>query len=171
MSFDASSGGSSRRGRRRRSSMTGAGANINVTSLLDITLVLLIAFMVVTPALNNGINVKLPEATAGPLEEDSKGIVISVAKPDPAGPAVSYLGEDEVSVEDLEDRLAEAISKDPKVSVSIRGDKTASWEDMAVTIAAVKRSGVEGFSLVTEASKPSPKIKELKSDVAWSDQR
>ncbi len=122
-------------------------ATINVTSLLDITMTLLIAFMIVAPTLNYGIDVQLPEVEAKAVKTEKDPLVVSVSLT--GGKPSVFLGERKISVDELSRSLAERKATQPDVVVVIQGDKNVSWETMAEVIGAVQRSGVEGVSLLT----------------------
>src|ERR1700741_4304090 len=88
----------SQRGGRRRAPM----AEINVTPLVDVMLVLLIIFMVTAPLLVPGVPVRLPENRAGALNQDRKPTVVSI---DASG--VVYIDDQPVDDAALPDRLVE----------------------------------------------------------------
>src|ERR1700733_13762827 len=99
MAFSMSSGGRGRRGRYRPL------AEINVTPLVDVMLVLLIIFMVTAPLMTSGVSVDLPKTTAQPLNSDSEPLTVSI-KADGA----IFLQNEPVDVGDLVAKL-QAISK------------------------------------------------------------
>src|ERR1700754_2064413 len=90
----ASGGGGSRRGRRRASKRP--MADINVTPMVDVMLVLLIVFMVAAPLLTGGVPIDLPQTKAKEMNTESKPITVSVT---PAGDI--YLGDKQSSVDSL----------------------------------------------------------------------
>ena len=92
---------------RRRAGRLGVKpiATINVTSLLDITLVLLIAFMIVAPALNYGLDVRLPEVEATPVQTEDKALVISVTMKGRNDTLRLYVGQEVVDFNGLEEKL------------------------------------------------------------------
>ncbi len=126
-------------------------ATINVTSLLDITMVLLIAFMIVAPALNYGLDVRLPEVQASAVPSENNALVISVAVPDGkrGEGARVFLGQERVDTDQLKDRLESLRQTRERLTVIVQGDKDVPWEEMAKVIGAVQQSGVEGVSLLT----------------------
>src|SRR5215471_5344766 len=79
-------------------------SNINVTPMVDVMLVLLIIFMVITPMLNNKVNVQLPMATAATVQENANkedSVQVAVTRD-----GKTYLGGDVVSVDDLGAKVA-----------------------------------------------------------------
>lgn len=144
---------SSRRGRGRLA----PNASINVTSLLDITMVLLISFMIVAPTLKSGITMDLPEVSdATPVDSKESAVVVSVALGAGAEGVTVLIDDEEVSVDDLRERLQDLHAQKPKMTLMVEGDKSVPWEDMAKVIGAVEASGIPGMSLVTVPPKKTP---------------
>ena len=137
------SGGSGRRGRRgsRRTPM----AEINVTPLVDVMLVLLIIFMVTAPLLKAGVPVELPESRAKALSEEKEQVTITVARDGQV-----YLDDDIVAPGELADRLADVPpgpdGKPPLVN--LRGDKANDWGRMMAVMGELNRAGFTSISLV-----------------------
>lgn len=126
-------------------------AQINITNLLDTALILLIAFMIVAPALKHGMDIDLPEVTAGPLaKSDPKTIGILKQDIEDGQERITLDGTYCNSVKDLEERLEEEYSRDKDVSVVIEADKSIPYETFMRVIAAVKAAGIENIGLVAE---------------------
>jgi biopolymer transport protein TolR len=119
MAMNLSSGGRRRRGRGgRRAPM----AEINVTPLVDVMLVLLIIFMVTAPLLVTGVPVELPESRANALDQKDEPIEIAIDKD-----GVTFIDGTEVGPGDLPARLDEiAAAQDSKTlrQIMLRGDTT-----------------------------------------------
>jgi biopolymer transport protein TolR len=133
--------GASIGGGRRR----GAGfADINVTPLVDVMLVLLVVFMITAPLLATGLRVELPEvqATESPLK-DTK-LVITVTKEEKI-----LFGERDVTA-----NVEEELIRNPRIQVEkelyIRADKNARYGVVARVVAAARRAGVEGLNLLVQ---------------------
>lgn len=141
---------SSRRFRRRMAPV----ATINVTSLLDIAMVLLISFMVVTPAFQNAIEVNLPEVDSSAVPSQERAVVLSVTFDKSSNASRIYFGEQEVSLDTLNKMLADAKEKKADVSLIVQGDKTVPWNDMAAVLGAIQSSGIERMSLATVPPRP-----------------
>ncbi len=134
----ASVGGRNRRG--------GGFADINVTPLVDVMLVLLVIFMITAPLLATGLRVELPEvkATESPLK-DTK-LVVSVKEDG----SIWFLEKD-VSAPG---RIEEELIRHPRVQIEkelyIRADKMARYGVVARVVAAARRAGVEGLNLLVQ---------------------
>lgn len=133
--------GASVGGRKRRG---GGFADINVTPLVDVMLVLLVIFMITAPLLATGLRVELPEvkATESPLK-DTK-LVVSVKEDG----SIWFLEKDVTS------RIEEELIRHPRVQVEkelyIRADKNARYGVVARVVAAARRAGVEGLNLLVQ---------------------
>ena len=102
------------RGRRRKRRPM---ADINVTPLVDVMLVLLIIFMVTAPMMTSGVNVDLPKTDAAPVNTDTKPITVSIRSNGDL-----YLGDDPVSQDQLVDQLKAASQNDREHRIFVRGD-------------------------------------------------
>ncbi len=128
-------------------------AEINVVPYIDVTLVLLIIFMITAPLIQSGVDVDLPQANTSPIEDDDKPapIIISINK------AGQYfidlgLGEEETAVSPGEILLlTAAVRKNkPETAVYIRGDKQVEYGLVVTVMAALKNAGIENVGLMTE---------------------
>src|SRR6187431_283329 len=118
---------------------------INMTPLVDVMLVLLIIFIITVPVLTHSVKVDLPRADNTPNE----------LKPETVNLAVNaegniYWNETQVTMEELELRLATEANKQPQPEIHIRGDRTVDYEHVIKTMAAVQRSGILKLGFVTE---------------------
>lgn len=147
MAMNLSSGGGRRRGRGgRRAPM----ADINVTPLVDVMLVLLIIFMVTAPLLVTGVPVELPESRANALDQKDEPIEIAIDKD-----GVTFIDGTEVGPSDLPARLEEiAAAQDAKTprQIMLRGDTTISYGQMMRVMGELNRAGLNSVSLVTTGS-------------------
>ncbi len=119
-------------------------ADINVTPLVDVMLVLLVIFMVTAPLLTTGLRVELPsvQATAAPVK-DTKLIVTVTAD------EKILFGEDDVT-STVEDVLASNERVQKERELYIRADKNAHYGVVARVVAAARSAGVEGLNLLVE---------------------
>jgi biopolymer transport protein TolR len=118
-------------------------ADINVTPLVDVMLVLLIIFMVTAPMLASGIKVNLPSAkTAQPLE-NKQPVVVVVAKDG----SVS-VGRDPVSRDELAAKVKAGLG-DSNGVVQLRGDRDASYGDVVSVMDELAASGVTRIAIVS----------------------
>ncbi len=129
-------------------------AEINVTPLVDVMLVLLIIFMVTAPLLKAGVPVQLPDSRARALAEDAHAIDITI---DRAG--AIYLDGDPVLAADLPRRLAtipyERDGKPP--AVTLRADRAFTWGPAMAVLGELNRAGFKSIALVTNVSGTAPR--------------
>jgi len=118
-------------------------SEINVTSLVDVTLVLLIIFMITSPLMQLGIQVTLPKASAKSVE--SKGNLIITIKKD----ATVHVGDKAVPLAALADELA-AAREAGKKGVLIRADQAVPYGAVIKVLDLARKSGIQDVGLVTE---------------------
>ena len=125
--------------------------DINVTPLVDVVLVLLIIFMVVTPMLQKGKPVQLP-TTKNPagLPEDDTELLISVAFTGPGGKPTIWLETTQVTLPDLETRLQETYQRNPTKRIVLKGDRRLTYGDVKDVMMAVNRANFAGVGIVAE---------------------
>nr|WP_234149651.1 ExbD/TolR family protein [Sphingobium sufflavum] len=122
-------------------------AEINVTPLVDVMLVLLIIFMVTAPLLVTGVPVRLPENRAGALDQDSKPTVLSI---DASG--VVYMDDEPVNDADLPDRLAALkVRMAPDAQLFLRADGGLDYERVMLVMGELNRAGLDRVALVSTA--------------------
>ena len=124
----------------------GPQADINVTPLVDIVLVLLIIFMVITPMLQDGPNVKLPKAAnTVSSEESSEATLVSVKRD-----GSIYVGDVQMGVEELRAELAMVLEPDPYKYILIKGDEQARYADVRAVMEVCEELGAKSVGLQTE---------------------
>ena len=127
-------------------------AEINVVPYIDVTLVLLIIFMITAPLVQTGVDVDLPQADTAPVEQKNEPpIIVSVDK---QGLFYIDLGEQEdepVSAEILLYRVAAVLRNKPETQVYIRGDHTVAYGKVVTVMAALKNAGVPSVGLMTSS--------------------
>ncbi len=125
-------------------------SEINVVPYIDVTLVLLIIFMITAPLLQTGVEVDLPQAEAQNVEtKDDPPVVVSI---DREGLYYVDIGADEdapVQPEELLYRVAAVLNNKPETSVYIRGDKYVEYGKVVEVMAALKNAGVPKVGLMT----------------------
>ena len=138
-----------RRGRRGRAPM----ADINVTPLVDVMLVLLIIFMVTAPLLNAGVPIELPDSNAKPLTQEPAQVNLSMSRDGRV-----YIDQSEVDPGTLADRLAAlpkgADGKPPLVT--LRADKSLDYGRVMGVMGELNHAGFNSISLVTNGSVEAP---------------
>jgi biopolymer transport protein TolR len=132
-------------GRRRYRPM----AEINVTPLVDVMLVLLIVFMITAPMITSGVNVNLPQANAKPVNSDAKPITITVNAQDQI-----YLQNSQVQLSNLVATLQQISQNNSDQRVFVRGDKDVSYGDMLQVMATITQGGFTKVALL--AQQPTP---------------
>ena len=129
------------RGRRRRAPM----ADINVTPMVDVMLVLLIIFMVAAPLLVTGVAVDLPKTAAKALPSDNEPISVTI---DRAG--ARSIGDEPMSADSFARRLAALKVARPDARVVIRADASLPYGQVAALLADVTGSGFTKVALVNQ---------------------
>jgi biopolymer transport protein TolR len=123
-------------------------ADINVTPLVDVMLVLLIIFMVTAPLLVTGVPVNLPETRAKRLDQDAKPTVVSIDRD-----GGLFIDEAEVSDADLPARLAEILSanagKADPPQIFLRADKGLDYGRVMRVMGELNRAGLNKVALVS----------------------
>ncbi|MGE4482153.1 protein TolR [Acidocella sp.] len=128
-------------GRRRYRPM----AEINVTPLVDVMLVLLIIFMVTAPMITSSVQVNLPQANAKPANADAKPITVTV---DSKGKV--YLNNSEIPLNNLVSTLQEAAKNNAEQRIFIRGDKEVDYGTMLQVMADIVQGGFTKVSLLAQ---------------------
>ena len=124
-------------------------AEINVTPMVDVMLVLLVIFMVTAPLLTVGVPLNLPKSTAAQLTEPKAPIVLSL---DAQGG--TFIGNERIDEAALKDRLAALAAEDPERIVYVRGDRTISYDRLMATLGLVSNAGFTKVSLLAEGAQP-----------------
>jgi biopolymer transport protein ExbD len=122
-------------------------AEINVTPMVDVMLVLLVIFMVTAPLLTVGVPLDLPKARATATSEPKPPIIVSL---DRAGEV--FIGDVPVPSETLEARLATLAAEDRDRIVYVRGDRTITYAALMDLLGEVNHAGFAKVSLVAEAA-------------------
>ena len=129
-------------------------SEINVTPMVDVMLVLLIIFMVVTPFLQQGITVAIPRDLKNPDEDQAinkeSSVIISVPKD-----GDYYLGKKKVSIDDLKTAVEKALAnkKEEDKIVYIKSGVEVSYGEVVKVINAVREKGVDKIGLVADRKK------------------
>jgi len=126
-------------------------AEINVTPLVDVMLVLLIIFMVTTPMMTTGVDVKLPKTTSDPLPQKKQPVIISVTQSNEI-----YLNNNITNLSSLKRSLIDLKQRGETEQILLRGDSKADYGFVATVIAATREAGIENLGLVTEPADSQP---------------
>lgn len=140
-----------RRTRRR------AKAEINVVPYIDVTLVLLVIFVITAPLLTQGVKVELPKAASEPIETKEENIEPLVVTVDLNGNYYLNIGENPKKAIDhqaLVNKVAALLRHQPKTQVLVRGDKDVSYGKVVTAMALLQKAGAPSVGLITEAPEP-----------------
>ena len=143
-------------GRRGRGARRAPMAEINVTPLVDVMLVLLIIFMITAPLLASAVPIDLPESRAKPVEtEDQEPVQLSIN-----GDDTLYIGEEVVPEAELPARLdaiaRENEGKDKPRQIMLRADKGLDYGRVMRVMGELNRAGLTRISLVTTGANAEP---------------
>jgi biopolymer transport protein TolR len=125
---------------------------INVVPYIDVTLVLLIIFMITTPMLQTGVEVDLPQAESAMVEqkEGEPPIVISIKEKGEYFINLDGQNDELIEPEAINDRVAVVLSKKPGTQVLISADKGVDYGTVVTVMAALKNAGVPTVGLMTK---------------------
>jgi len=143
-------GSSSGGGRFRRRRFTPI-ADINVTPMVDVMLVLLVIFMITAPLLQVGVPVDLPKTTAQQVGGKDEPLIVSVNAKDEV-----FLGETKYEVDELATKLKAVHEEKPDQRVFIRGDKTINYGRMMQVMGIVIDAGFRQLGLLGEGADQAP---------------
>jgi biopolymer transport protein TolR len=127
-----------------RNGKNGLVADINVTPLVDVMLVLLIIFMITAPMMSQGVDVDLPETTAKPLPQKEKPIMISIERE-----GRITLDRIEVNRRLLRQKLEKLAVKGKERPVFLNADKNVAYGTVVGIMADVKDSGFDKLGMIT----------------------
>ena len=120
---------------------------INVTPLLDLTFLLLIAFMITMPLMEYGTSIKAPEMNSDELpQENFKSVTLTKT-------GTIMFDNESVTREQLFEKLAELKNSGGKVDLLLRADGERSYKDVIELMAEIRRGGFKDVTLVTQAER------------------
>ena len=129
-------------------------SEINVTPMVDIMLVLLIIFMVITPLLQSGVSVALPKEMRNPEEDPAiikeSSLVVAITADNEY-----YVGKDKVEITDLKDQISQTMeNKRPEERiVYIKSDVNANYGSVVEVINTIRQAGIDQIGLVADKKK------------------
>lgn len=126
-------------------------AEINVTPMVDVMLVLLIIFMVAAPLLITGVHVDLPRTSTNPLKEIDKSVTVTVN-----GQGQIFVQETPVTFEELGAHLVTVSGYKPEVYIFVRGDKEIPYGKIMNVINVITSSGFPRVALVANPPEIAP---------------
>ncbi|HEX3863744.1 MAG TPA: biopolymer transporter ExbD [Stellaceae bacterium] len=123
-------------------------ADINVTPLVDVMLVLLVVFMVTAPLLTVGVPVDLPQTQAPPINEPKEPTVITINRD-----GAIFIQDTGIPADSLVEKLKAITGNNPDAVLYVRGDKELNYGRILEVMSLVSSAGFRKVSLVAEAPK------------------
>jgi len=120
-------------------------AEINMTPLVDVMLVLLIIFIITAPLMTHSVPVDLPRAASTPTPEKPMTLQVSINAENQI-----FVGSDAVDRSILETKFREAVAKDANVEIHLKADRSTRYESVAETMSAARRAGLTKIGFVTQ---------------------
>ena len=123
-------------------------SNINVTPMVDVMLVLLIIFMVITPMLQNKVQIdmaKVDNPTSMPDADKEDAIVVAITRDGGV-----FLGHNKIATSELGAQVQEKLSTTPGKTIYIRADARAQFRAVEDAIDAVRTAGIDDVGLLTQ---------------------
>jgi len=119
-------------------------SEINITPLVDVMLVLLVAFIVTAPLLNNAVHVTLPNTVATAPADRKPNVTVSVD-----GKGVVYLDKRAVALDTVPTELAALRAGRPDVALDLQADEHVPYGTVAKLMAAIEHAGITRLSVLT----------------------
>jgi biopolymer transport protein TolR len=129
-------------------------SDINVTPMVDVMLVLLIIFMVVTPMLQKGVSVDMAQVNNPlPMEDADKedALLVSITRDGKV-----YFGTEQISTDNLTTKVKDRLTNRPDKRVYVKADMRARFGGVVGVVDAVRAAGVDDLGLLTEQKKAAP---------------
>jgi biopolymer transport protein TolR len=129
---------------RRRSERMAINAEINVVSLIDVMMLLMVIFMITAPLMQGGVDVALPKAAARPLDAE-RGVVVSVQRS-----GRIFVDDAAVSLAELSATIKRLSERNGRRGVYLRADAGVPYGTVVKVLATMRQSGVSDVGLVAE---------------------
>ena len=129
-------------------SLAGVTSDINVTPMVDVMLVLLIIFMVITPLLQKGVSVEMtksvnPRSMSDADKEDA--VVVAITRD-----GRLFLNSDQIGLDALSKAVSDKIAARVEKTVYIKSDSRAKYENVVKAVDEVRSAGIDQLGLITE---------------------
>jgi biopolymer transport protein TolR len=129
-------------------------SDINVTPMVDVMLVLLIIFMVVTPMLQKGVSVDMAKVdNPTPMEDADKedALLVSITRDGKV-----YFGTEQITVDALTMKVKDRLANKPDKRVYVKADMRARFGGVVQVVDSVRAAGVDDLGLLTDQRKTAP---------------
>jgi biopolymer transport protein TolR len=139
----------------KRNEGANVNSDINVTPMVDVMLVLLVIFMVITPMLQKGISVDMAKVNnPTPMQDADKedALLVSVMRD-----GTIYFGSDKIVVDVLTGKVKDRLANKANKMVYVKADARAHFGNVVQVVDAVRAAGVDDLGLLTEQNKTTPK--------------
>ncbi|MBS1186822.1 MAG: biopolymer transporter ExbD [Burkholderiaceae bacterium] len=123
-------------------------ADINVTPMVDVMLVLLVIFIITAPLFTHAVKLDLPQAQTAPAPEKPETISLSID-----GQGRIFWNNDEMAFAELQQRIVAASQQRPLPALHLRADKETRYDVIAKVMAAAQQGGLTKIAFVTESEK------------------
>ena len=121
-------------------------SDINITPLVDVMLVLLVAFVITIPVLSNAVHVNLPKTVTTTPPDEQKAVTVTVD-----GDGKVFLNNTEITRQDLERQLAALESGNPDLALHLRADEKVPYGPVAKVMAAIEHAGISRVAILTNS--------------------
>jgi biopolymer transport protein ExbD len=126
-------------------------AEINMTPLVDVMLVLLIIFMITAPLMTHSVKVDLPRASSTPTPEKPMTLQVSITADNRI-----FIASEAIEATALESRFRDAVAQDANVELHLKADRDSRYESVAETMSAARRAGLGKIGFVTQPGISNP---------------
>jgi biopolymer transport protein ExbD len=130
----------------------GPMAEINVTPLVDVMLVLLIIFMITAPLMSHKVKVELPQANLKSLDE--KPVVVQPITLTVTEQGNLYWNDQPITKDQIESRLSVEAQKTPQPAINVRGDRTTKYRVVQEVVQIAQNQGMRKVGFVAEKERP-----------------
>ena len=123
----------------------GVLSEINITPLVDVMLVLLVAFIVTAPLMNNAVKINLPQTAVTAPPKDNKAVTVSVN-----AEREVFIDKRQISADNVEPELIALKSGNPDVVLQLQADDLVPYGAVAKIMASIERAGITKLAVLTQ---------------------
>ena len=121
-------------------------SEINVTNLVDVTMVLLIVFILLAPVIETGIDLNLPSASSQKVDTPQEVVSLSISKV-----GVIFWNREKINLEELPERIQAEKARKPDLAILLRGDTDATYGQMVKVLDVLRNMGVNQLDIATQS--------------------